>query len=83
MESDINELKHSLEWGETLYKPKEEVEFSFSYEVQESKYMLEVKFLIPLKKTVKELAYRLISSHSMPCYIYDSKFVFLCFIFIT
>lgn len=65
----MDETKNALEWGETIYAPKEEVNFSFSYDIQERHHVLNVTLDIPLKKSVEELAYRLISSHGVPCYM--------------
>ena len=67
-----------LAWGETVIQPQEEVEFSYSYYLHENQHVLTVRFDIPLRKSVRELTYRLLASHSIPCYLEDGKDVTFC-----
>ena len=64
---------HVLEWGETVIQPKKEVDFSFTYYLRDSQHVFKLKFNIPLKESIGSLTYRIIASHSIPCYLEDGK----------
>lgn len=65
---------YKLEWGQTLHVPHEEVEFAFNFNLRGIQNRLKVNINIPLKRKVRELVYRLIASHSIPCYLHDELY---------
>lgn len=59
-----------LEWAETIERPREEVEFTFTFDLRDEKHVLKIPFHIPLKETIRELMYRIVASHNIPCYLH-------------
>ena len=62
----------SLEWGETVYTPKQKVPFTFDYKLHGVAKKMEVDISIPVNKSVEALASRLVTTHSVPCYMKDN-----------
>ena len=53
--------------------------FVYQFRQNGKKHILRVPVPIPLKATVKELAYRIIQAHRIACYVEDGKVVTLCY----
>ena len=66
-----NSEEHALEWGETVNCPKENHEFVYTCTVQQEKCVLRIPFTLPMKESTRELMYRIIASHNVPCYVHN------------
>lgn len=62
-----------LDWGETTMRPTEKHEFVFAFNVQQDKFQLKIPLNIPIKGTVREVMFRIIATHNVPCYIHNGK----------
>jgi len=74
MESTSNgDENPPLDWGETIERPKEDIEFTFNFSIHQNQCVLRIPITLPLKESVRELMYRVIASHNVPCYIHNGK----------
>uniref|UniRef100_A0A7M5UWM5 Uncharacterized protein n=1 Tax=Clytia hemisphaerica TaxID=252671 RepID=A0A7M5UWM5_9CNID len=69
-----NSEENVLEWGETVNCPKESHEFVYTCTLQQEKCVLRIPFTLPMKESTRELMYRIIASHNVPCYVHNDLY---------
>jgi len=74
MESSENGQGDFLEWGDSIRHPREDAEFTFTYNVRDFEHVLKVHITLPLQESREEFGYRLIASHHIPCYLHNDLF---------